>query len=218
MNNISSLNRNHDEAVFLGCGPSINNLNESKLNGKDVWSSNNFYLHKSIVPDFLHLELKEHRTGPTARKVISEKRELYRNTNWILNRNRDYLLNAVKPEWFENIYRYDPNKIKVQINSSITIILQIMASLGYKKIYFAGVDLYDSRYFWSDNPDYDWLKEFAPLMVTAKPDERSPKDIHPNMVKANMAEWITAFLDYNKIIGVNLSSESLLSKYLRNEL
>jgi len=38
------------------------------------------------------------------------------------------------------------------------------------------------------------------------------------MVKANMAEWITAFLDYNKIIGVNLSSESLLSKYLRNEL
>ena len=93
-----------------------------------------------------------------------------------------------------------------------------MAALGYKKIYFAGVDLYDSRYFWSDNSEYDWLKDFAPLMVTAKPDERSPNDLHPNMVNANMAEWITLFLKHNNIDGINLSEKSLLSKYLVNEI
>ena len=145
MKNFTDLTRKNDTAVFLGCGPSINELNEAFLDDKDVWASNNFILHKRIVPDFYHLELKEHRNGPMIRSLIDQKKEQYKNTNWILNKQRPYLLNAVKPEWFDNIFQY--SGIPVFCLSSITIIVQVMLSLEYKKIYFGGVDLNSSEYF-----------------------------------------------------------------------
>ncbi|MGA0351994.1 MAG: hypothetical protein ACO3MF_04550, partial [Acholeplasmataceae bacterium] len=80
--------RKYDSAIFLGCGPSINDLDQSFLVGKDIWANNNFIIHPNIVPDFYHLELKEHRNGPTVRSLINKKKEQYKQTNWILNAQR----------------------------------------------------------------------------------------------------------------------------------
>jgi hypothetical protein len=202
--------RKNDEAIFLGCGPSINDMDLSVLENKDIWANNNFILHKSITPHFYHLELKEHRNGPTFRKLIENKREEYGKTNWILNRSRPYLLKSVNPNWFENIYMYQG--VPVYCLASISIILQIMAKMGYKKIYFNGVDLYDSKYFWTDDLSYD----VPSIMNSCKPDERKAESLHPTQER-NIAEWISSFLSEAKIEGVNLSPKSVLAKHMRTE-
>jgi len=207
--NIADKKKNKD-AIFLGCGPSINDMSPSALNGKDIWANNNFILHKNIIPDFYHLEIKEHRNGPTFRKLISEKRELYQSTNWILNKERPYLLKSVNPEWFDNIYLYQ--NISVYCVASLTIIMQIMACMKYKTIYFNGVDLYDSKYFWTDSNLYD----VPNIINSCKPDERSPVSTHPTQDR-NIAEWINSFLKENNIEGINLSKNSVLNKYMRTE-
>ena len=69
----NSERKNSDEAVILGSGPSINDLDEKYLKGKDIWTSNMWYFHPTIIPDFWHMEIKEHRCGPTSRKLLSDR-------------------------------------------------------------------------------------------------------------------------------------------------
>ncbi len=209
MESIANLKRKKNEAIFLGCGSSINQLNEKYLDGKDIWSSNCFFLHKTIVPDFYHMEMKEHRSGPITRKVLEEKRDLYKNVNWIVNETRPYLLNAIKPEWYKNIYSYNPNEVRAYCVASFTIILQIMAMMEYEKIYFCGVDLCDSKYFWTDDPTYDVPK----IINSCKPDERSADSVHSTQ-ENGVAEWIGEFLKINEIQAINLAPNSLLKDYI----
>jgi len=85
-----------------------------------------------------------------------------------------------------------------------------MARLQYEKIYFCGVDLNDSRYFWTDDPSYD-----VPAIINScKPDERDVNDVHSTQER-NVAEWIGEFLKINNIEGINLAPNSLLKKYLK---
>ena len=205
-----------DEAIFLGCGPSINDLDKKHLEGKDIWTANGWYFHPTIIPDFWHMEIKEHRCGPTTRKLLSDRRKEYKDVTWVLNESRPYLLNAARPEWYENIFLYNPDEdpCRVQCGSSFTIVLQIMCAMGYKKIYFCGVDLYDSRYFWTDNPEYKDI--VPPILNSCKPDERSKDEKHPTQER-NIAEWIKEFTDLNEIEAINLSQKSLLQKYMRTE-
>jgi hypothetical protein len=202
------LQKMDDEAIFLGCGPSINDLDETFLDNKDVWANNNFILHPRIIPDFYHLELKEHRNGPMVRKLISDKRDQYSRTNWILNQDRPYLLNAVKPEWFDRIFQY--SNIPVYCLSSVTIIVQIMMSLGYEKIYFAGVDLNTSEYFWTDDPSYN----VPEINNSCKPDERNKDSIHPT-AEREVHKWIASVADSTEFI--NISRGSLLETVLKSE-
>ena len=210
MNDYKKLKRKNNEAVFLGCGPSINNLDENFLIGKDVWANNNFILHPNIIPDFYHLELKEHRNGPMIRKLVEEKKEKYKDTNWILNQQRPYLLKAIKPEWFENIFQY--NGIPVYCMSSITIIIQIMIKLGYKKIYFGGVDLNCSKYFWTDNKTYN----VPEINNSCKPDERDKNKIHPT-AERDVHKWIAGAGKIANIEFINISKGSLLETVLKSE-
>ena len=209
MDTIYNLKRIKDEAIFLGSGSSINQLDEKYLKDKDIWTSNCFFFHPTIVPQFWHMEMKPHRNGPATIKALDEKKEIYKNVNWIVNQTRPYLLQAIRPDWYENIHSYDPNKVPVQCGASFTIILQIMAMMGYTKIYFSGVDLCDSRYFWTDNPTYN-----APKIINScKPDERSADSVHSTQERG-VAEWIGEFLKINDIKGINLSSISLLKNYM----
>lgn len=204
----NELRKMDDEAIFLGCGPSINDLDETFLDNKDIWATNNFILHPRIVPNFYHLELKEHRNGPMVRGLISDKRKEYSQTNWILNKDQPYLLNAVKPEWFNNIFQY--NNIPVYCLSSVTIVLQIMISLGYKKIYFAGVDLNTSEYFWTDDSSYN----VPEINNSCKPDERDKDSIHPT-AEREVHKWIASVADSTEFI--NISRGSLLETVLKSE-
>lgn len=202
--------KGNTNAIFLGCGRSINDLNIDFLKDKDVWASNNFIIHDLIIPDFYHLELKEHRNGPTFRNLLNEKKDAYKNVNWILNSHRKYLLRSINPEIYKNIYRYNPAKIPVKCMASLTIILQIMYRMNYEKIYFCGVDLSDSRYFWTDKSDIN----IPDIMKSCKPDERPSDSIHPTQER-NIAEWIKQFGEINNIDFINIAQTSLLSNYIK---
>ena len=204
--------KNHKSAIFLGCGPSINDLDLDFLKDKDIWVNNSFILHPKIIPDFYHLELKEHRNGPTFRKLLKEKESAYKNVNWVLNGARKYLLNAVSPEKFENIYLYSPKNIPVYCLASLTIILQIINSMKYEKIYFCGVDLYNSNYFWSNREDI----KVPDIIKSCKPDERPSDSIHPTQER-NIGSWIKQFAKENNLEVINVSQKSLLSNYIKTE-
>ena len=65
--------KKNNEAVFLGCGPSINDLSAEawqKINNLDIWASNNWFIH-DVVPDFYHLEVKMHRNGEFAKRMTT---------------------------------------------------------------------------------------------------------------------------------------------------
>lgn len=209
MFNIKNLNKKNKDAVFLGCGPSINELNKEFLVGKDIWANNNFILHPEIIPDFYHLELKEHRNGPTFREHIKKRKDDYINTNWILNGDRSYLLNAVSPHIFRNIYLY--KNIKVYCEASVSIIFQIMLSLGYENIYISGIDLYSCEYFWTYNNNI----KVPEIMNTCKPDERNTNSLHPTQER-NIAEFIKKLNDNSKTNIINLSPKSILKDYIES--
>ena len=56
---LASVKKNNS-AIFLGCGPSIREIDQDfidKLDNLDVWSSNSWIIHNTIVPDFFHVEV-----------------------------------------------------------------------------------------------------------------------------------------------------------------
>lgn len=220
--------KKHDEAIFLGCGPSINELTPAawqKIDNLDVWASNNWFVH-DLIPDFHHLEVKLHRNGEFAKKMVELKKDEYKDVNWILDSTRPYLYDIVKNDWFENIYSYQKeyreengfytptlDKVQVSYMASLTIVLDLMQKMSYKKIYFCGVDLYSSEYFWTENEKYE--KYSIPYLIsTCKPDERPSTAPHTTL---KTAKFIKEFGAHNNINFVNLSKKSELRNYIPTE-
>ncbi len=226
-----NLKRKNKSAFFLGCGCSINSLTldqEEKIqNNFDVWVSNNFMVHKRIVPDFYHVEIKHHRNGPLIHRLAHSRRKKYQNVNWIIDQTRPYIMSYVSPNDYphknfhvypkvyrkENHGNYKPqaDSVSVSCNASITVIIDIMSRMGYEKIYFLGVDMNDSRYFWSGNKDYEDI-QMEDIVKSCKPDERSIEDPHPTM---HMKDYLPEYLAYNNQEAINLSKTSLLSKKMK---
>ena len=220
--------KNSDCAIFLGCGPSINDVTDEqwkKIQSMDIWTSNNWYIH-DVVPNFYQLEVKLHRNGVYSAEKIQEKKEEYANVNWILDETRPYLFKIVGEDPKTSIYTYKKNyrgddgfytpeadKVHVSCGASITIILDLMQKMNYDKIYFLGVDLYSSEYFWTNNERYS-DKGVPYLISTCKPDERNPKDPHTTL---KTAKFIKEFGAHNQINFVNLSEKSELRKYILTE-
>jgi hypothetical protein len=220
--------KKHNEAIFLGCGPSISNLTDDdwgKIREMDVWTSNNWFVH-DFKPDFYHLEVKLHRNGDFAKRMVASKKDEYKDVNWILDATRPYLFDMVKEEWFDNIfvykktYRgddgfYKPTEDIVQVSclASITVILDLMQKMNYDKIYFCGVDLYSSEYFWTNNEKY--AKHDIPYLIsTCKPDERDPLGPHATL---KTARFIKEFGGHNSINFINIAEKSELRKYIPTE-
>lgn len=220
--------KKNKSAIFLGCGPSIKDIDEKfidKLNSLDVWTSNSWIIHDKIVPDFYHVEVKAHRSGPIFKRLCIEKSEKYKNVNWIIDGTRPHLLEYVRPEVYESIYAYPkfyrqettgnyqphPGAVAVSNNASLTVILDMMARMDYETIYFLGVDMYSSKYFWTDNKKYDNVN-IPDIIKTCKPDERSPDSEHPTQ---KLKIFITEFGQANKIEFINLSKNSLLSEKIK---
>jgi len=221
--------KKNKEAVFLGCGPSINDVKKEQwehIKKYDVWSSNSWVINKDIVPDFYHLEIKKHRNGPTVEKFLTEKQDQYKDVNWILDATRGYLLEYVKPDVFDNIFAYQKyyknesgkylvNKSVVAISctASLTAIIDIMVRMGYEKIHFLGVDLYSSEYFWSDNEDYKNL-DISNIIMSCKPDERDKLSKHPTSER-KIQNFIAEVGEFNNIEMINLSAKSLLKDTIK---
>jgi hypothetical protein len=220
--------KKNSQAIFLGCGPSIKDIDKDflkKLDKLDVWTSNSWIIHNEIIPDYYHVEVKAHRSGPIFERLCIEKAEEYKSVNWIIDGTRSHLLNYVKPELYKSIYAYPkyyrqetsgayklhPQAVAVSNNASLTVILDMMARMNYDRIYFLGVDMYSSKYFWTDNPEYDKV-QIPDIIKSCKPDERSPDSEHPTQ---KLKDFIVEFGENNNIEFINLSSKSLLADKIK---
>jgi hypothetical protein len=220
--------KKNNQAIFLGSGPSILDIDEDfiqKLKNVDVWTSNSWIIHNKIIPDFYHVEVKAHRSGPIFKRLCKEKSDAYKDVNWIIDGTRVHLLEYVDPAVYPSIYAYSkfyrqessgeyqihPQAVAVSNNASLTVILDLMSRMNYEKIYFLGVDMYSSKYFWTDNPDYDSVN-IPDIIKTCKPDERAPDSNHPTQ---KLKDFIVEFGNHNKIEMINLSEKSLLSSRMK---
>jgi len=226
VNHFKNLNKKRSNAIFLGCGESINSLTKDQIkfinSNFDTWTSNNFIINSELIPDFYHMEIKPHRNGPLISRLAKQRKEIYKDVNWIIDQTRPYILNYVTPADYDlkNMYIYpkvyrkeDHGKynvkesVSVSCNASLTVIADIILRQKYDCLYFLGVDMNNSKYFWSDNKKYKNV-EIEPIMKTCKPDERKPSDLHPTF---KLQSYIPEFFNYNNQDCVNLSINSLLS-------
>jgi len=161
-------------AVFLGSGSSINDITPEqwiRINQYDTWAVNNWCYHP-FVPNFYHLEVKKYNKD-LVRKRIEEKGNLYKKVNFIINKERSYLIGVVGLN--RKIYNYYMDKINMKkttevprnyipnpsfnrltcnLNSSFTMILELLWKMQYEKIIIFGMDMKDSKYFWTGRPEY----------------------------------------------------------------
>ncbi len=165
-------NKGSHIAVFLGSGPSINNITDEQwelIAKADTWTVNNWVYHP-FVPKFYHPEVKKYNRDIIRRRIAA--RDDYDNVNFIINQDRMHLLDVIGKD--KKVYTYrmhkinavkkpivprytpssNPNILTCNLNSSITMIFELMLRFKYKKVIFFGVDMSDSRYFWTDKPEY----------------------------------------------------------------
>ena len=174
-----------DTAVILGSGSSVNDItNEQweKLKTFDLWALNNWVYHPYIVPNFYHIETKLF-DAEIVKERLNEKWEQYKNVVYLLPATKPELVKIIGHEEEAQLYEYSYIKRELykhcdahyriipkgpivrSYNASITALIDMIYKLSYKRIIFVGVDLYDSKYFWTGNdPIYgkvhmQWNKE-----------------------------------------------------------
>ena len=218
-------------AIFLGCGPSINHLDDEDIHyiheNLDIWTSNCFLINEKIVPDFYHMEIKHHRNGPLVSRLSPKRSTMYKNTAWIIDQTRGYILNYVSPKDYDssNFYiypkhyrkeengKYVPHAeyVSVSANASLTVISDLMLRMNYETIYFLGVDMIDSTYFWTMNNDYDHV-QIEDIIKTCKAESVPSTEMHPTN---HMKDWIPEFFNHNNQKIINLSKLSLFKENIK---
>jgi hypothetical protein len=160
-----------DTAVFLGSGPSINDITDkqwNRISEFDVWAVNNFIYHWFTDINFYHFYVKKFAKDIWKQRK-AEKGDAYKNTNFIIKKDKkDFLLDLLGNE--KNVYEYtmqkqniskeslvptyiepnDPNTIVCNLNATITVILELFYNFRYKNVILFGVDMNTSEYFWSN--------------------------------------------------------------------
>ena len=162
------IHRGSDVAVFLGCGDSINRITKkewSSISKCDTWSLNEWLYHP-FIPKFYHLELKKDFDHWKERR--KQKGTSYDNVIFICNKgkvnryseaigkNQPFIYSYESRNWnakrelITPDFKLHPRIITKAYSSSVTPMLDVMLRFGYKYIIFFGVDLYNSKYFWTD--------------------------------------------------------------------
>jgi len=230
-------------AVFLGSGASVNDITEEQwsiLTRFDLWAVNNWVYHPFIVPDFYHIEVKKY-DALIVKERLTEKWSKYKNVNFVIPKpkgEKSLVLDTIGHEKQSKIYTYDFNKrgahplrssaqiidanydVKSPIliksyDASVTLLIDMLYKFGYKHIILVGVDLSDSRYFWTGGDSkvygrvhHQWNKQH---------EGKSPNSPH------NTFHVIYFIVDFNnrhmkpnrKEIFIQ-SKKSLLYKYMRH--
>ena len=189
-------------ALFCGCGPSMNEVDKERARVLertfDIWGTNQFFLHDSIVPRFMHVEFKPSSMKIWQRHFDETKQRRFANTTFITEdkfTNGVHFLRRVS----KRVFAYNQRKmIKLdaiggcdskdgayrptlcgpfhkKCSASATVVMQIIALLKYDAVFFLGVDLVTKGHFWSDNDRYPPdLAHFHPT-VTGLPHNIVPK-------------------------------------------
>lgn len=207
-------------ALFCGCGPSMNLIDES--NAKyihryfDVWASNQFFIHKYVTPQFMHVEFKPSAVVLWSRYFDAHKQHQYANTTVIVPTVIDgaqglrLLETRLAPD---NLFAYRAHDLQLQAiggcveadgrhvpnmcgpliakcSASTTIIMQLIAMLRYDAVWFLGVDLVMHDHFWNQNRMYP--SELFHFKPTVTPLARRYKKVHVRAANISAAAHATA--------------------------
>jgi len=225
------LRKNKKSAIILGCGSSINLLKKEYLpwlNSLDKWASNNFLIHDFIVPDFYNVETKMYAKDFLI-KMIQLKKDKYQNTMWMISgfdqgKGCRIIPDIIRSDDFANIYCYHLHfisnthehistigHIAAKRSSSMTILVDSAYALRYETIYFMGIDLHSSEYFWTDNPRYEGLSIPSEIMYN-QPNFNKKTD--PHKTTDVFLEFMSEFIDSRNTNMINLSPSSLLAEVM----
>lgn len=177
--------RRHDAALVCGCGPSMN-LVDARAAAlihahMDVWTTNQFFFHHHLVPDFYHVEFKE-QSFPLWEKYFLgniTKVAAYKNTIFIAeeeirngadvrflmrvtNRSPGRLLvyNSLRKEArfvceaSDGAYTPRCSPLVKHCGASMTTVFHLIIAMGYKQVWLLGIDLKVPGHFWIGNPSY----------------------------------------------------------------
>lgn len=208
MKNIEHIykHKKSDIAIFLGSGPSINNITPKQwdiISKHDSWTMNNWLYHP-FVPNFYHPEVKSYNRELWKKRKL-EMGDKFKDTVFIINMDRTYLLDVIGKQKYIYCYKMnkinvtnnpiipkyksdtDPNTLTCNLNSSMTLLLELLCRFKYKKVIFFGVDMYDSTYFWTNRPEYgevhaQWNKDH---------EGRNPKQPHNASHLVNFIAWFS---------------------------
>jgi len=173
MHNITELlnYKKSNIAVILGSGSSINDITEQeweKLKTFDLWALNNWVYHPSVIPNFYHIEVK-HYDAEIVKRRLEEKWDKYKDVIYLVPSIRQDVVDVIGHENEAKIFYYEyikrniyKNKINANYNikikgifvrsynTSLSLLIDMLYKLKYRYIILAGVDLLDSRYFWTN--------------------------------------------------------------------
>lgn len=170
--------RKNDTAVLLGSGSSINNITPQEwvsIQQCDIWTLNNWVYHPFVVPDFYLVETKHYGYDILKRRFI-EKCTAYEHCHFLFAYgkvihfpdNRTAFLRDVVPDDFKR-YEYSqvardqrrrsklinadydprPTCLTKSYDATLTLLLELLWKMNYRKLILYGVDLHNSLYFWS---------------------------------------------------------------------
>lgn len=237
-----ALKKNHKCAIIMGCGPSINLLEKRHLpwlNTLDKWASNNFLIHDFIVPDFYNVETKTYAKD-FLMKMVQLKKSEYQNTTWMVSGFDQGIVipNIINSNDFDDIFCYElhfvsniPNyipklgRVTAFRGTSFSILVDMACAMQYETIFFIGVDLYSSEYFWTSKAEYEHLdipyhltyNRIVPGHISKeKASEYKKKYMHetmanPHATKDLFLTYMIDVLDSKKKNMINLSPDSLLA-------
>ena len=222
---INHLEKKKNKAIFLGCGSSIKHITkdqyESIKKEYDIWVSNGFFMHDFIQPDFYHLEVNLNNFGELFNLYFRDAIPKIKNSEFIFSKQYLHYLNYIDMSFKETIYAYnsyqsiasetgyDNHPFFVRDSGcNLSKIVDIMIKMKYQEISFAGVDLSNSLYFWTD-------KENIPAIINfSKPDENTRYSMHHSF--SNTIKFLKGISKFekNRISFYNLSKDSLLNDIL----
>jgi len=218
-----------DTIFILGNGPSLNNLQKSQIDEvkrHDTFGINYSFLF-DLVPTFHSLEDDKTERG---RRFLEERLEPYRErcskTIWCISERHltRFIHPRIAPEFFPMnpvcwVYKY-PNPIRldekrpfrdedfsqsVVYRGSMSVAIDLVLRLGYKKLVLLGVDLDIPKHFYDGLPE---MKEYVSKLDAyrrqnnfTKREAMIPKGnkFHP------VDEYLYALQDYLlRVKGVNL--------------
>lgn len=150
----------------------------------DFWAMNNYVYMPikppvcdfPVIPKFYHIELKSYDRD-IVREHFDKKWKYYKDTNFIMSLDRfEFVRHGIGHEKESKIFTYEytqrgkkakksggtmdasynvssPTLVK-SYDASLTVLIDMLYKLSYKKIILVGIDMRDSRYFWTDHPEF----------------------------------------------------------------
>lgn len=247
-NGLLRARQRHATALICGCGPSMNLVDGQVAalihKHMDVWSTNQFFFHHHLVPDFYHVEFKSQSFPLWEAHFLKNqtKMAMYKETLFIAeeeirngadirfltqvtNNSHGRLLvyNSLKKlsrfVCDANDGKYTPScsPLIKHCGASMTTVMHLVIAMGYKHVWFLGIDLRVPGHFWIDNPSYPLeVSRFRPPRHDGNHPERRKYQLYENntsnkripmhaTAERGIVPFAVALFAHNNVKGFNLS-------------